>query len=645
MHTGVREWCLDWHSLYTQAEQRDPVGPANGWVKVVRGGGLDYLDAGTMSFYFGRDYDAWALGDAPFYARSANRAGVAPNLSPPPREYQALQLAGINPPMPPGPQQISPYRAKGLVGGHHYIGFRVVQAPMPKVEPSIYEAPFVHRCVKQSTESAKQGPDPDKPYYRARLMFPRLTSEEMVDVGWKIGVTPGFGTNQHNGGLTSLPNGDLLATFYNGFAESDPDLSILLVRFRYGADQWDVPSPWPDFLDGNDASPFLWDDDGTLWLGWGCPHMTGGYPFHYTVSKDYGATWTPIQNPIFDSWPGGYGRRQPINSYFRGPDGTMYVTFDAWGSASGLWASRNNGKTWFDPRGRIYGLHATVALLDDGRILAYGTRNRNIDGFCPTNISNDWGKTWTVTRSALPAQGGGQNPVLVKLRNGKLLYASDFGQAKDPRVKGFAGAGPYVGLSDDSGETWRIRKLAAGNLRHGDDTAVKFWTVGYVGANQSPNGMINLVTTRNRPYVHVAFNEAWILANDGAADAAVQKDHTKSRVISDTVKEYRENYADGKPKVVYSAGIDEDGRFVLHGTQTWYYPDGQKQWDTAFESSRRVGVETWWSPEGTKGWQWRYNKDGTKTWTVWRPDGRIKAQSRWRGDVLLAFQIDGELEQ
>jgi len=113
MHTGVREWCLDWHALYNESPQTDPVGPRYGWTKVVRGGGLDTLDGRTMSFYFGRDMDPWDLGESPFYARSANRASVPPAFAPPPRRYQAAQMQCINPPLPPGPQSTSPYRAKG----------------------------------------------------------------------------------------------------------------------------------------------------------------------------------------------------------------------------------------------------------------------------------------------------------------------------------------------------------------------------------------------------------------------------------------------------------------------------------------------------------------------------------------------------
>src|SRR6185436_16204417 len=41
MHTGVAEWCHDWHAEYSSNPQTDPVGPTSGVARVVRGGGLD----------------------------------------------------------------------------------------------------------------------------------------------------------------------------------------------------------------------------------------------------------------------------------------------------------------------------------------------------------------------------------------------------------------------------------------------------------------------------------------------------------------------------------------------------------------------------------------------------------------------------
>src|ERR1051325_6279638 len=69
MHTGAQEWTLDWYGPYLAGPQTDPVGYASGYSKVVRGGGI----TGT--------YKQIANGYWPYYARSANRASMAPQFA------------------------------------------------------------------------------------------------------------------------------------------------------------------------------------------------------------------------------------------------------------------------------------------------------------------------------------------------------------------------------------------------------------------------------------------------------------------------------------------------------------------------------------------------------------------------------------
>src|ERR1035438_9393755 len=95
MHTGVAEWVFDWHGLYPSDPQTDPVGPAHGIARVIRGGGLDYKGAPKT------DGGKHLPAEMPYYARSANRASMAP----------------------------------GFASPEHGIGFRVVQAAMPKTAP------------------------------------------------------------------------------------------------------------------------------------------------------------------------------------------------------------------------------------------------------------------------------------------------------------------------------------------------------------------------------------------------------------------------------------------------------------------------------------------------------------------------------
>jgi len=62
MHTNVSEWCLDWHGIYPEQAQVDPVGPKHGWFKIVRGGCLDYTQL-----------------DQPYYSRQEKRSYTRPS--------------------------------------------------------------------------------------------------------------------------------------------------------------------------------------------------------------------------------------------------------------------------------------------------------------------------------------------------------------------------------------------------------------------------------------------------------------------------------------------------------------------------------------------------------------------------------------
>jgi hypothetical protein len=86
MHSGASEWCYDWYGPYSADDQKDPIGAAEGMAKVIRGGGLDELDA--------------------FYARSAHRASYAPGFVEPPMEELEI----------PTEQLLEQATSQGLVG-------------------------------------------------------------------------------------------------------------------------------------------------------------------------------------------------------------------------------------------------------------------------------------------------------------------------------------------------------------------------------------------------------------------------------------------------------------------------------------------------------------------------------------------------
>jgi formylglycine-generating enzyme required for sulfatase activity len=577
MHTGVAEWCLDWHGMYPRQPQTDPIGPAYGIARIVRGGGLDYKSSKTDG---GKHLPA----EMPYYARSANRASMAPDFASP----------------------------------THGIGFRVVEAPMPDSKPLPYEAPLISTAVKQTVPpDTTRGPDPHQPYYYTRPLFPDLGDRTMRAVGWKIGLKPGLGIAYHNSAVQVCPNGDLVAAYYNTpKEEDDPDQTILTMRLRYGAEDWDMPEPWPDFADAADAAPVFWNDHGKMWFFWGSPRLLGGPPFQYMTSADSGATWSAVAFPKLIG-PAGKFTPQPIDSVVRGSDGTIYLPVDGAGSTSVVFASKDEGKSWFDTGGRTAGRHTTLVLAKDGSLIGFGGKNSNIDGFMPKAVSRDGGKTWEKSKTPFQPLGSGQRPSVIRLASGRLFFVADL---FDKKKLGEPGAGAFVALSDDDGEAWKTRRLPG------------LITVGYTTATQAPNGVIHIVTSKNKPELHIELNEAWVM--EGGPPAAVPAD-------PHGVREYREQYPGGNTRATWNAGVASDGRYVLDGRQVFSYQNGQKQWEATFQSGRKTGVETWWDATGVKRWERTYGADGTWTWRIYDAAGKLSAESRWQGKKMAGANPEG----
>jgi antitoxin component YwqK of YwqJK toxin-antitoxin module len=131
-------------------------------------------------------------------------------------------------------------------------------------------------------------------------------------------------------------------------------------------------------------------------------------------------------------------------------------------------------------------------------------------------------------------------------------------------------------------------------------------------------------------------NEAWVLSRETVVAPAVVK------MRAGSVKKYQENHPDGTPRVTWSAGTGEDGRYLLEGLQVFYYAGGRKQWETTFTAGRRAGVETYWRPSGDKAWERLHRGDGTWTWKVWNEHGGLAAVSEWRGPELVKYELLGE---
>ncbi|MDH4239872.1 MAG: SUMF1/EgtB/PvdO family nonheme iron enzyme [Phycisphaerae bacterium] len=462
MHGNVEEWCHDWYGPYIGDDQIDPVGRADGDFKVTRGG-----SHGTVAYYL----------------RSCNRMGT-----------------------------LSEDRT-------FMIGFRIVLGklhdtkPLPVVPKPLYQQKVEQLVPKDITK----GPDPAKPYFRGPRSYIKI--EEGA-------IGPLFSSHNHDPAIVECPNGDLIAIWYTCVTERGRELALAASRLRYGAEKWEPASPFWDAADRNDHAPAMWyDGNKTIYhfVGLSTAATWGPLAIVMRTSIDNGETWSRARLIM----PEHQRRNQVTESVFRTREGYIILACDATPKGSGgtsIYISKDNGLTWTDPGGTIAGIHAGVAQLEDGRLIALG-RGDNIsvgdEQRMPMSISVDMGKTWTYSASQFPPISGGQRLVLIKLRQGPLFLAS-FANGKPPvmvtdalgkkrEVKGLFGAlsydggqtWPHIRLITDDGADQECKTTDGGNFTMGLNTAEPR---GYLSVCQAQNGTIHLISSWN----HYEFNLKWL---------------------------------------------------------------------------------------------------------------------------------------
>ena len=479
MHGNVEEWCHDWYGRYEAHDQVDPLGRADGDFKVTRGG----------------SHSTFA-----FYLRCANRMGALP-------EDESW-----------------------------YIGLRVVLGEAPTGKPlPVMPAPGVQHNVRQRRPArAAKTPDPCKPYFKGPIEYVRIPEGSQG---------PLFSHHNHDPAIAQCPNGDLFAIWYTTHTERGREVAVAASRLRFGQEEWEPACPLWDTPDRNDHCPGLWfDGKQTLYHfnSVSAAATWGPLAVIMRTSTDNGATWSRARLIM----PEHVGRHMVIPGIFRAADGAIVLPCDAsssGGAGTALHISRDEGKTWVDPGGTIAGIHAGVAQLRDGRLLAFG-RGDDIEGKMPQSVSSDLGKSWTYSPSPFPPIGGGQRVVLMTVREGPPLDRPRSGPAQPSANTPEPTAGPllfisfanepimitdasgkqrpvqgmFAALSHDDGKTWpRIRLVSDdGPGREAKTTDGAPFILshssaeprGYLAACQGADGLIHLISSWN----YYCFNLNWM---------------------------------------------------------------------------------------------------------------------------------------
>jgi hypothetical protein len=558
---GQREHIMDWHGVYpnppspsSEASPSSYAGPSTGILKVVRDGSgkspttRHSLPPNATHAAFGP-----VVPPTTFRLVRAKRPAEGAATNSHSHSTGSLSQVGIIP--------------NGVVS--------VVKAGTSATENAMTPAADV--------DISKLGPPENVPLFDVRMVLPVPPDSETEGTASLAGLDPATMYHSHSPGLEVMKNGDVLAIWFSsaaGHGELGNEYSIntrmVQARLRHGADRWDMPSLFYDWKYNNDQSALLWTEWGTSPAGdndrtwfWG---GGGNLRFKVAVSDNSGGTWA-IHVPNITNQVGPTAlASQPITTAFRMPagaedtsrtssesstgndnngrtaagkaapgsasDGGLYMGVDSAGSSSGLWKSLDNGASWEDTHGRSVGRHTSYFTIPSStnstssstssaktstpsmaRIMAFGGKNSNIDGYMPFTSSIDGGATFAKGQKLpFPALATNQRPCVHRLNSGNLVFVGDF-QTKGAGAQpaGFSPkvgdtSGVYAAISRDNGTSWKISPLPIG-LPHEEDRK-NFGTLGYSTVRQGANGVIHILSTMTHPCLHYRINEAWLLARD-----------------------------------------------------------------------------------------------------------------------------------
>lgn len=251
----------------------------------------------------------------------------------------------------------------------------------------------------------------------------------------------------HASTIVETAPGELLAAWFGGTAEANPDVAIWGSR-KSGGGPWSPPVELAREPNIATFNPVLfYSADKTLWLY----YKFGPKPDRWTgarkLSRDGGKTWSAVEH-----LPAGlYGpiKDKPIvlsNGVI--VSGTSVESYHSW--ASWVERSEDNGKTWTKHGPIVYpgenhgSIQPAIVRLRDGRLRMFVRTSADTGRICRAD-SLDQGRTWTVLEpTELPNPNSGIDAVT--FQDGRIVMIYNH------TVKGRT---PLNVAMSDNGDVWR----------------------------------------------------------------------------------------------------------------------------------------------------------------------------------------------
>lgn len=296
----------------------------------------------------------------------------------------------------------------------------------------------------------------------------------------------------HASTIVEATNGDLIAAWFGGTAERNPDVCIWVSIKKKGSDQWSEGVQVADGIMQEGPRLPTWNPvlyqipGGDLMLFYKIGPKPSEWWGMYLTSSDNGKTWSkPVKMP--NDYIGPVKNKPVLLS-----DGILLCPSSIEGE--GGWHLRMEstpdfGKTWQmtdslpRTKEKINAIQPSILFHKDGSIQALGrTRNRALF----STFSKDNGKTWSKLELLdMPNNNSGTDAVT--LQNGKHLLVYNHVLPPGTETKG-ARTPLNVSISDD-GIQWKAALVL-------EDSKISQYS--YPSIIQSKDGMVHIVYTWRR---------------------------------------------------------------------------------------------------------------------------------------------------